>query len=729
MEEESFFNKYASALNSKQIDAVKTVEGPVMLLAVPGSGKTTVLVNRLGYMLFVKNIRPENILTLTYTVAATRDMSQRFVKLFGSEAAKNLEFRTINGICAKVISYYGKLIGKTSFELVTDEKITGQILSAIYLRVMGEYPTESDIKTVRTLITYCKNMCLTTEEIVKLGKDEGLELSKIYDSYNAELKSRSLMDYDDQLVYAYRMLKGSSQLLEFYRNKYRYICVDEAQDTSKIQHMIISLLAGKSGNLFMVGDEDQSIYGFRAAYPDAMLNFEKDHPGAKVLVMDQNYRSNAKIVKAADGFIQSNCERHEKHMNPMKEESDDISILSAGSREQQYRKLLNLCRDVNLKGRQTAILYRDNESILPLVDLMERENVPYRIKSADMGFFTHRVVTDVVNILKFALSPMDPELFMKIYFKFQAYLKKPDAEAMCYIADQRHTGILDAAEYVDLHKRVLGNCRSLRTHFKNMVSEKPYKALLRIENYMGYGDYLKDNNIDGNKIFILKMLAKNEDSIESFLSRLEELRQILAEKEDDYNTKLILSTIHSSKGLEYDDVVLIDAINGVFPSKVVRKMEKASPEEKRTFEEERRIFYVGITRAKERLTVYNYDDCASAFVKELKRGISGKKDYEDYREDSYADAGIKYDKSFNKKVTRQATPLLKTPKKKKSNVKIPTELVIGERVFQPKFGQGVIEDVSYDDEDIPTKFKVIFDSGDDKVFVYPFAFENGMIII
>ncbi|MBQ9588774.1 MAG: ATP-dependent helicase [Butyrivibrio sp.] len=729
MEEESFFNKYASALNSKQIDAVKTVEGPVMLLAVPGSGKTTVLVNRLGYMLFVKNIRPENILTLTYTVAATRDMSQRFVKLFGSEAAKNLEFRTINGICAKVISYYGKLIGKTSFELVTDEKITGQILSAIYLRVMGEYPTESDIKTVRTLITYCKNMCLTTEEIVKLGKDEGLELSKIYDSYNAELKSRSLMDYDDQLVYAYRMLKGSSQLLEFYRNKYRYICVDEAQDTSKIQHMIISLLAGKSGNLFMVGDEDQSIYGFRAAYPDAMLNFEKDHPGAKVLVMDQNYRSNAKIVKAADGFIQSNCERHEKHMNPMKEESDDISILSAGSREQQYRKLLNLCRDVNLKGRQTAILYRDNESILPLVDLMERENVPYRIKSADMGFFTHRVVTDVVNILKFALSPMDPELFMKIYFKFQAYLKKPDAEAMCYIADQRHTGILDAAEYVDLHKRVLGNCRSLRTHFKNMVSEKPYKALLRIENYMGYGDYLKDNNIDGNKIFILKMLAKNEDSIESFLSRLEELRQILAEKEDDYNTKLILSTIHSSKGLEYDDVVLIDAINGVFPSKVVRKMEKASPEEKRTFEEERRIFYVGITRAKERLTVYNYDDCASAFVKELKRGISGKKDYEDYREDSYADAGIKYDKSFNKKVTRQATPLLKTPKKKKSNVKIPTELVIGERVFQPKFGQGVIEDVSYDDEDIPTKFNVIFDSGDDKVFVYPFAFENGMIII
>ena len=729
MEEESFFNKYASALNSKQIDAVKTVEGPVMLLAVPGSGKTTVLVNRLGYMLFVKNIRPENILTLTYTVAATRDMSQRFVKLFGSEAAKNLEFRTINGICAKVISYYGKLIGKTSFELVTDEKITGQILSAIYLRVMGEYPTESDIKTVRTLITYCKNMCLTTEEIVKLGKDEGLELSKIYDSYNAELKSRSLMDYDDQLVYAYRMLKGSSQLLEFYRNKYRYICVDEAQDTSKIQHMIISLLAGKSGNLFMVGDEDQSIYGFRAAYPDAMLNFEKDHPGAKVLVMDQNYRSNAKIVKAADGFIQSNCERHEKHMNPMKEESDDISIFSAGSREQQYRKLLNLCRDVNLKGRQTAILYRDNESILPLVDLMERENVPYRIKSADMGFFTHRVVTDVVNILKFALSPMDPELFMKIYFKFQAYLKKPDAEAMCYIADQRHTGILDAAEYVDLHKRVLGNCRSLRTHFKNMVSEKPYKALLRIENYMGYGDYLKDNNIDGNKIFILKMLAKNEDSIESFLSRLEELRQILAEKEDDYNTKLILSTIHSSKGLEYDDVVLIDAINGVFPSKVVRKMEKASPEEKRTFEEERRIFYVGITRAKERLTVYNYDDCASAFVKELKRGISGKKDYEDYREDSYADAGIKYDKSFNKKVTRQATPLLKTPKKKKSNVKIPTELVIGERVFQPKFGQGVIEDVSYDDEDIPTKFKVIFDSGDDKVFVYPFAFENGMIII
>ncbi len=613
MTEQNFLEIYGKKLSEQQLDAVKQVDGPVLLLAVPGSGKTTVLVNRLGYMIYCKGIRPENILTLTYTVAATRDMADRFQKIFSEDLSDRLEFRTINGICAKIIAFYGKMIGKTSFQLCSDEKDTGQILTNTYIQVVGEYPTESDIKGIRTLITYCKNMYFRPEEIEELGREAEIDLLRIYEIYNNELKKRSLMDYDDQMLYAYRILKGSPVVLDHYRKKYQYICVDEAQDTSKIQHMIISLLAGENGNLFMVGDEDQSIYGFRAAYPEALLNFEKDHINAKVLIMDKNYRSNAKIVEAADIFIQHNKDRHKKHICATKESQSDVNIVKL-ERNKQYQHLLKVADELKTK---TAILYRDNESVLPLVDLLDRNKVPYNIRSADMTFFTNRVVMDIINTLRFAFVPMDADLFMKIYFKFQTYLAKKDAVAMCEIAEKNHSGILDAAEYVDINGHVLGNCRSLRTHFKNMASETPSKAIIRIENFMGYGDYLNKNNIDTNKIYILKMLAKNEKDIPSFINRLNELRLILMEKEYDKNAKLILSTIHSSKGLEYDSVILMDVLNGVFPNKVVRNMAKASPQDKKDFEEERRIFYVGMTRAKENLTILQYKDRTSTFIKEL----------------------------------------------------------------------------------------------------------------
>jgi len=613
MTELEFLDRYTRQLNEQQLEAVQTVEGPVLLLAVPGSGKTTVLVNRLGYMIYCKGIAPENILTLTYTVAATKDMAARFNNIFGEELSDRLEFRTINGICAKIIAYYGRMIGKTSFELCSDEKFTGQLLTNIYLNVEKDYPTESDIKNLRTLITYCKNMYLAPDEIKKLGKDNDIALYRIYELYNTKLKEQSLMDYDDQMLYAYKILKGSQVTLKHFQEIYRYICVDEAQDTSKIQHMIISLLAGANGNLFMVGDEDQSIYGFRAAYPDALLNFEKEHTGAKVLVMDKNYRSNARIVEAADIFIQHNKERHAKHICATKAAESEINFVSI-AREAQYSYLMKVAES---NTNRTAVLYRDNESILPLVDLLERNNVPYNIKSADLTFFSNRVVIDIVNMLRFAFVPMDEELFMKIYFKFQAYIKKTDAIAMCQLAEANHSGILDAAELVDMNPHVLGNCRSLRTHFKNMANENPYKAINRIENFMGYGDYLGANNIDTNKIFILKQLAKQEKDIPSFLNRLSVLRQLLMEKKNDPGTKFILSTIHSSKGLEYDSVMLIDVLNGVFPNKVLRQHTKATPQEKKDYEEERRIFYVGMTRAKEHLTIFKYKDRPSAFLKEL----------------------------------------------------------------------------------------------------------------
>ena len=319
-----FYNQFSIQLNEQQQSAVQSVNGPVLLLAVPGSGKTTVLVTRLGYMIFCRGIAPEKILTVTYTVAATKDMSERFASRFGQELADRLEFRTINGICARVIQYYGRKTARTAFSLLTDEKRISAILSAIYQKTERVYPTQGDLKNVRTLITYIKNRMLNEKEIEALDETAEIQISEIYKEYCKHLRENQLMDYDDQMVYAYNMLRKIPWLLEYFQDQYPYICVDEAQDTSKIQHAIIALLATESGNLFMVGDEDQSIYGFRAAYPEALLSFEKNHKGAKVLLMEENFRSNAKIVEAADKFIQKNTLRHEKHMKPAREAGTDI---------------------------------------------------------------------------------------------------------------------------------------------------------------------------------------------------------------------------------------------------------------------------------------------------------------------------------------------------------------------------------------------------------------------
>ena len=462
MEWKEFETTFSVKLNQQQKEAVQSTKGPVLLLAVPGSGKTTVLVTRLGYMIYCRNIPPESILTVTYTVAATKDMSERFAVRFGEDMAKRLEFRTINGICAMIIQYYGRRIGKTPFELVKDEKATtGMLIKICQDHGMG-YPTESDLKNVRTLITYIKNMMLNEEELQKLEEESDIRIAGIYREYCRQMREQKLMDYDDQMLYAYNILRKDPGVLAYFQNRYPYICVDEAQDTSKIQHAIIALLAAGTGNLFMVGDEDQSIYGFRAAYPEALLSFEKKHSGAKVLLMEENFRSNAKIVEAADKFIQKNTLRHEKHMRAAREAGADIREISLKSRKAQYVYLMKAAQECTTgmagmsgseehRGRadasvtETAVLYRDNECAIPLIDLLERKNIPYRMRNADLSFFTHRTVLDVQNIIRFAMDPKDTELFMQIYYRLKLFFNKKDALRYAQISQEKDMEVLDAA--------------------------------------------------------------------------------------------------------------------------------------------------------------------------------------------------------------------------------------------------------------------------------------------
>lgn len=652
MEWKEFETTFSVKLNQQQKEAVQSTKGPVLLLAVPGSGKTTVLVTRLGYMIYCKNIPPERILTVTYTVAATKDMSERFAVRFGEDMAKRLEFRTINGICARIIQYYGRRIGKTPFELVKDEKATtGMLIRICQDHGMG-YPTESDLKNVRTLITYIKNMMLNEEELQKLEEESDIRIAGIYREYCRQMREQKLMDYDDQMLYAYNMLRKDPGVLAYFQNRYPYICVDEAQDTSKIQHAIIALLAAGTGNLFMVGDEDQSIYGFRAAYPEALLSFEKKHPGAKVLLMEENFRSNAKIVEAADKFIQKNTLRHEKHMRAAREAGADIREISLKSRKAQYVYLMKAAQECTTgmagmsgseehRGRadasvtETAVLYRDNECAIPLIDLLERKNIPYRMRNADLSFFTHRTVLDVQNIIRFAMDPKDTELFMQIYYRLKLFFNKKDALRYAQISQEKDMEVLDAAlKYGNLEKYQEDNIRNLKRQMVRILNMPGDEAVNQILTYMGYQDYLKKMGMNVNKLETVKLIGSRVESPEKLLERLEELRTIIQEKVSDKDCPLILSTMHASKGLEYDTVYLLDVMDGILPEKVLANPRTASKEELETYEEERRLFYVGVTRAKNQLNVFTTNK-PSKFCSEL----LGKRNLRENQQKEYA--GIK----------------------------------------------------------------------------------------
>ena len=714
MEWKEFETTFSVKLNQQQKEAVLSTKGPVLLLAVPGSGKTTVLVTRLGYMIYCRNIPPESILTVTYTVAATKDMSERFAVRFGEDMAKRLEFRTINGICAMIIQYYGRRIGKTPFELVKDEKATtGMLIKICQDHGMG-YPTESDLKNVRTLITYIKNMMLNEEELQKLEEESDIRIAGIYREYCRQMREQKLMDYDDQMLYAYNILRKDPGVLAYFQNRYPYICVDEAQDTSKIQHAIIALLAAGTGNLFMVGDEDQSIYGFRAAYPEALLSFEKKHSGAKVLLMEENFRSNAKIVEAADKFIQKNTLRHEKHMRAAREAGADIREISLKSRKAQYVYLMKAAQECTTgmagmsgseehRGRadasvtETAVLYRDNECAIPLIDLLERKNIPYRMRNADLSFFTHRTVLDVQNIIRFAMDPKDTELFMQIYYRLKLFFNKKDALRYAQISQEKDMEVLDAAlKYGNLEKYQEDNIRNLKRQMVRILNMPGDEAVNQILTYMGYQDYLKKMGMNANKLETVKLIGSRVESPEKLLERLEELRTIIQEKVSDKDCPFILSTMHASKGLEYDTVYLLDVMDGILPEKVLANPRTASKEELETYEEERRLFYVGVTRAKNQLNVFTTNK-PSKFCSELlgKRNLreNQQKEYVGIKKwGDYSPAGT-YGIKGNGMYHGYGTGHGSQKQPGKSYQELADALGEGMIVKHKKFGEGVVVDM------------------------------------
>ena len=596
-----FKTRFSIPLDPQQETAVQTIDGPVLLLAVPGSGKTTVLVTRLGYMRYVRHIPVESILTMTYTVAAARDMQARFTTLFGEEAAKGLEFRTINGVCSRIIHCYERTCGRTAFRLLEDGGQKSAILGELYRSQSRDFASESTIRSLETAITYAKNQMLKGEELSQLDV-EGIDFPTFYQAYCKVLRERQLMDYDDQMVYALQILRQYPDILRAIQARYRYFCVDEAQDTSEIQHTIIRLLAKQSNNLFMVGDEDQSIYGFRAAYPQALTQFDTVYPYAKVLYMEQNYRSTQQIVAAADKFIQKNQNRRPKHMKATQGSGPAIQEVSLYDRQAQYSYLCKLAEHCTA---ETAILYRDNDSALPLIDRMDRAGLPYRCRQVESLFFTNRVVRDITDIIRFAQDPLNGELFLSLYYKLGAGISKAVAQEASVWAPREGEPILEYIAGLSAPSPwTKRQCRALQTHMNNLLSERADKAVYRIVHFMGYGAYLEERGGDLTKADILEALGTQEPTPGQLLERLEELREVVQSGSTDPMCPFVLSTIHSSKGLEYERVILMDVADGLLPKNLPDQ--DASEEELEAYEEERRLFYVGMTRAKQELQIITF---------------------------------------------------------------------------------------------------------------------------
>ncbi len=610
----AFCEKYNIKLNPQQQRAVQAVSGANLMIAVPGSGKTTVMVARMGYMIYCKGIAPERILAITYTKSATHDIKQRFADKFDLSTANRLNIRTINSLCEQIINRYVQMFNRTRFTLLKENEQVA-IIKAIYTKITGDkFPHESDIIEAQTVISYIKNMMMTTPELRAEYLPADSMYEEFYQQYAQVLTAQHRMDYDDQLVFAKLFLEKRPQLLAEFQERYRYICVDEAQDTSKIQHEIIRILASKHDNIFMVGDEDQSIYRFRVAYPRALLDFTDTYTNPYILFLETNYRSTKPIVSAAQRFISQNINRHsEKHMVASRGDGKPIERITVRKKHQQYSVIAEISKK---EHGQMAVLYRNNGSAIPLMDLFLRENISFvRLKEAGENFFTSKVVQDIVFFLRFAINPNDAEAFNQVYYKCGYGFKKNAAYWSCKKAPQKRITIADElVNQMTQWPTLMRKAEDFRNKFKKIAASKSYDAIDLICRFWYYA-YAKEKELDIGKVDILFALAVREETVKGFLERLAQLPQLIENYRCTDENPVILSTIHSAKGLEFDSVYIVDVYDGCLPHS---SREDAQEQERiDNYEEERRLFYVAITRAKNELYLFYVSECESGFVNEV----------------------------------------------------------------------------------------------------------------
>lgn len=593
-------------LTPEQETAASHFSGPALTLAIPGSGKTTVLIHRLMHLVESHEIDPKQILTLTFSKTSAVDMQKRCLELIDQPYSESFEFMTIHKFAYGLYTNYLKQKGLEK-RLVDEGSEKFKILSQIYRHYQHQQLTEDDFETLSSQIGLIYNLKLkpTSEKHPDFAWDTIFDMARAYHRFKTE---NNLFDFDDMLLNAIRLLKKNPGLLESVRKRYPFIQVDEAQDTSKLQFELIELLAGPSANLFLVADDDQSIYGFRGAYPEYLLEFPNRFENARLYPLNINFRSDENIVKTASSMIQLNEKRYQKDMKAYFSAVNRPNILWF---DDLFRRNEYLVKALDSKDHTSAILYRNKISALSIMDLLIRNNIEFSVKDAPVGELNHWLIKDLLAFFTLAMIPQDLESFERIAFKTNGYISR---EMVNYVkANQRGRDIFSVlVETPFLEDYQTRTQERLQDQFESLRRLRPFDAIHFIETELGYLDYLKRNserlgasmNFSRTRLDAYKAIAKPLKTAFEFMERISVLEDKIIEFRNQ-ESNIVLSTIHGSKGLEFDRVYMIDVNPNIFPG--------FKSTENDALEEERRLFYVGLTRARHTFELLHCEFINGAF--------------------------------------------------------------------------------------------------------------------
>lgn len=619
-------NNMLDKLNERQKEAVLATEGPVLVLAGAGSGKTTVLVNRIAYMISQKHIRPWNILAITFTNKAAREMKDRIERLLG-DTAKDMWIGTFHSVCVRILRSCIDLLGYSRDFVIYDTADTKTVMKEC-LREFDIDEKSFPVRNVLSIISNAKNDLMdaaTFENVYKSDYRMSI-IAKIYYRYQTKLRKNNAVDFDDIILNTVKILSENPDVLSKYQDKFQYILVDEYQDTNNSQYLLINLLAQANRNLCVVGDDDQSIYKFRGANIGNILNFEDDYSDVQKITLDQNYRSTQNILDAANSVISNNKGRMGKSLWTSNGDGNKVFVYTGTNEYDEARYIARQIKkhfDEQGSFSDCAILYRTNAQSRVIEEMLMRESVPYKVLSG-LRFYDRKEIKDIIAYLRVVYNPNDDVSLARIINEPKRKIGNATLEKARNIAREKETSLYDVISNADDYpefktaiKKLLGFSEIIQSLIKLKDTVTIEDLTGRILNDTGYMPALVMEDTTESKtrienlgefISVITEFEKNEETgntLGEFLENISLVSDI--DGYDENEDSAVLMTIHSAKGLEFPIVFLSGLEEGLFPG--MRSMESDDD-----IEEERRLCYVAITRAKEQLYI----------TKTISRTIHGK---------------------------------------------------------------------------------------------------------
>ena len=601
--------------NPSQKRAIAHLSGPMMVLAGPGSGKTSVIVERTAYMTGEGKIPSSSVLVVTFSRAAAVEMKERFLKFTG-QGSTQVTFGTFHGVFYGILKQAYNL---TSANILSEEEKNG-ILRELALNFGGELASEGDFtEEIAKEISMVKGNRISLEHYYSSCCPDEV-FRQIYNAYGSALRERRKLDFDDMLLSCYELFDKRKDILRAWQKKFRYILVDEFQDINQLQYDIVRLLAQPENNLFIVGDDDQSIYHFRGARPEIMLNFTKDYPGAEKVVLDVNYRCSKRILASAMKVIGGNKTRFQKELSTPNPEGEPVRICEYANPREEYLSVTAELRKRMEQGENlenTAVLLRTNQEAEGLIAAFMERQIPFTMKEKLPNLFQHWICRNLLAYMHFAQGERSRKLFLEIMNRPNRYISRDS------VASDREISFDRMRDFYKDKDWMCDRLTTMETHLRILKGLPPYAAINFIRKGMGYEEYLQEYALYrkikpeelGEILDRLSESAKGMNTLKEWEEYIEEYTRKLEEQAGRQKKEGVqISTLHGAKGLEYEQVYILNVNEGSIP---YRKAVLAP-----AVEEERRLFYVGMTRARKRLTLcyvkkqYEKEREPSRFLKE-----------------------------------------------------------------------------------------------------------------